>query len=309
MMLIIDADPGTDDAIALAVASVFFKNNIRAMLSSYGNVNGEQTYYNLINLANLLKIDCAVFKGASRALNGKPAVFTDYHGENGLCGLELPCAMGGQITAVGHGSPTLQQLIKEHGGIKYIAVGPLTNFAELLDAFPGCVSYIDELIMMGGGFAVSNVERGAEYNFSMDACAVKKVLTSPVKKILAPLDMTHQFALSLEEIEDITGISRETSQKSAYDNAFAVFAELFYLNYETSVKHGESGALIHDAATLAYLLDKNKCELREYKVISDGYGAVKKDSAGYPVSVIEKIDREFMIETLKETFGRLNSMY
>jgi inosine-uridine nucleoside N-ribohydrolase len=148
----------------------------------------------------------------------------------------------------------------------------------------------------------------------MDAEAVKKVLESPMKKIIAPLDMTHQTALSLEEIEEIAGISREKSKKSAHDNAFAVFTELFYLNYETAVKNGEPGAIIHDAATLAYLLDINKrekwekCELREHKISSDGYGAVKKDSAGHSVLIIEKIEREFVKNMLKDTFGILNTL-
>jgi inosine-uridine nucleoside N-ribohydrolase len=299
MDIIIDTDPGTDDAVAMAAAYAFFKDNIRAMISSYGNVNGEQTYINLTSLANLLKIDCGFFKGALKPLGDKTTVFTDYHGKNGLCGLELPEAQRASVKNM----YDMHELIKKHRDIKYIAVGPLTNAALLLEA--DCADYISEFIIMGGGFEISNVEHGAEYNFSKDAEAVKKVLSSPVRKVLAPLDATHQTVLDLEEIEDIIGISRETSKKSAYIDAFSVFAELFYLNYETSIKHGSSGAIIHDAATIAYLLDKNKCTLREYKISSDEYGAVKKDSAGYPVLVIEKICKEFFKDMLKKTFETL----
>ena len=92
LSIIIDTDPGTDDALALGVASVFFKDNIRAIISSYGNVDGEQTYNNLINLANLLKIDCDFIKGSLNPLGKDSFIPTDYHGENGLCGLMLPKA-------------------------------------------------------------------------------------------------------------------------------------------------------------------------------------------------------------------------
>jgi inosine-uridine nucleoside N-ribohydrolase len=88
-------------------------------------------------------------------------------------------------------------------------------------------------------------------------------------------------------------------------DAFTVLAKLFYLNYDTSVKNGEQGAIINDATTLAYLLDKTKCDLQHYKIISDKYGAVKKDSAGELVFIIEKTDKKFIKDMMKETFDKL----
>ena len=290
--IIIDTDPGTDDALALGVAAAYFKNNIRALISTYGNVDGEQTYSNLVNLAGILNINCEIIKGNLTPF-GKDKdslVYTDYHGKNGLCGLELPTA------PVGNGAPavplpSVYDMIKKHKPIKYIAIGPLTNISELLEKFPDSVNYIDELIIMGGGFDVSNMENDAEFNFSMDPVAVRKVLASPVKKVIAPLDMTHLLAFSLSDIEDITGANRD------------ILAKIFYLNYETSVKHGNQGAIIHDATTLAYLFDKSKCDLQSYKIISDEYGAVRKHSDGYSVTVIEKIDREYIKNLLRGVFA------
>jgi len=196
---------------------------------------------------------------------------------------------------------SLYEIIKEHKNIKYIAIGPLTNLARLFDSFPNAVDYIDELIIMGGGFDVSNMPHNTEYNFCMDPVAVGKILSCPVKKVIAPLDMTHQLAFSLPDIEDMTGVKRDLLSGDMSD-AFTVLATLFYLNYDTSVKNGNDGAIIHDATTLAYLFDKNKCDLQEYKIISDEYGAISKHSDGYDVTVIEKIDRDFVKNLLKRSF-------
>ena len=304
--IIIDTDPGTDDALALGVASVFFKDNIRAAISSYGNVDGEQTYSNLVNLANLLKIDCNILKGSLNPLGKDNFIPTDFHGENGLCGLKLILHGSKREEYNGNNDNRdfLQKLydaLKEYKKVKYVAVAPLTNLAALFDRFPDSVNYIDELIIMGGGFGVSNMEHNAEYNFSTDPEAVEKVLKCPVNKIIAPLDMTHQIVFSLDDIENIVGVNRELLSDDMSD-PFNVLAKLFYLNYDTSVKHNNPGAIIHDANTFAYMIDKSKCTLQSYEIVPDEYGAVSKHSSGYPALVIDKIDRNFIKELLRETF-------
>jgi len=304
--IIIDTDPGTDDALALGVAAFYFKENIRALISSYGNVEGEQTYFNLINLADILKIDCDIIKGSLNPLGKDSFIPTDYHGKNGLCGLVLPHAnprYATRATPFQKGAlQNIYDLIKIHKNVKYIAIGPLTNLALLLEIFPDSVDYIDELIIMGGGFEVSNMEHNTEYNFSMDPVALRKILACPVKKVIAPLDMTHQMAFDLQDIEDITGVKRELLSDNMSE-PFNVLAKLFYLNYDTAIKHGDPGAIIHDATTLIYLLDKNNnCELKSYKIISDEYGAVSKNSSGYDVFAIEKIDRDYIKDILKRSF-------
>ena len=305
--IIIDTDPGTDDALVLGVASAFFKDNIRALISSYGNVDGDQTYNNLINLADILKIDCDFIKGSLNPMGKDNFIPTDYHGKNGLCGLMLPDANPCKRRAEG-GVPcteNLYEMIKEYKNIKYIAIGPLTNFAKLIDKYPDSVNYIDELIIMGGGFEVSNMDNNTEYNFSMDAEAVKKVLACHVKKVLASLDMTHRLAFSLPDIEDITGVKRELLPDDMSD-PFTVLAKLFYLNYDTSVKNGNPGAIIHDATTLAYLVGRDDpgapCNIKQYKIISDEYGALSKHPNGHDVTVIEEIDRDFVKDLLKRSF-------
>ena len=253
----------------------------------------------MINLADILKIDCDFIKGSLKPSNNKNFTPTEYHGKNGLCGLILSDAKKEVFSE--DFLKNLYDIIKERKNITYIAVGPLTNFAKLLERFPDCADYIGELIIMGGGFDVSNMAHNAEFNFSADPAAVKKVLACPVKKTLAPLDITHQLSFSLTDIEDITGIKQELLSGNMSE-AFAVMAKLLYLNYETSVKNENDGALIHDATTLLYLLDKNKCDVNQYNITSDEYGAVSKNSSGYSVNVIDKIDRDFVKNLFKRSF-------
>ena len=354
----------------MLAAAAHLKKDIRAFISSYGNTGGEQAYMNMLNLAGLLQFQngLSFIKGSFNPLGNDNFIPTDYHGANGLCGLELskhpdvprvgadapvrpshnvmrdvelppslrdtPLKEGGfwapsprgLSSADDWGSTkhdslkegdtnnnpntvqTIYELIKKHKNVKYIAIGPLTNLALLFDRFPDAADFIDELIIMGGGFDISNVENNAEYNFGADPAAVAKVLASPVKKVIAPLDMTHKLAFSREEIEDITGVKQNDLTEDMSD-VFNVFAKIFYLNYATSVKNGNEGAIIHDAATVAYLIDKSKCDVQRYKITSDEYGAVKKHSpdcvSGHDVFVINDIDRDFMKGLLRECFFKL----
>ena len=307
--IIIDTDPGTDDALALGVAAAVFKDNIRAVISSYGNVGGEQTHSNLVNIISLFKIDTNIIKGSQYPLENKSFTPTNYHGENGLCGLVIPVAKMAEYD--GDFLQEIYDTIKKYGNIKYIAIGPLTNLALLLERFPDSADYINEAIIMGGGFEVSNMPHDTEFNFSVDPLAVKKVLESSLNKVIAPLDMTHKMAFSLTDIEEITGIKRELLfNNNRADDAFTALAKLLYLNHDTAVQHNEQGAIIHDATTLVYLYDKSdkndkiKCGVNQYKIISDEYGAVKKHTGVNAIGafVIDEIDRDFMKSLLKETF-------
>jgi len=298
--IIIDTDPGSDDALALGVASVFFKNNIRAIIATYGNVDAEQTYSNVINLANLLKINTNFIKGSHNPLGKDSFTPTDYHGVNGLCGLVLPKAEATPYD--GDFLQDLYDIIKEYKKIRYIAIGPLTNLARLLDRFPDAEEYIDEAVIMGGGFEVTNMPNYAEYNFSTDPAAVKKVLASSVNKLIVPLDTTHQIIFSPADIEDITGVKREALTDDMA-NPFNVLATLFYLNYDAAVRHNEQGAIIHDATALAYLFEGASSSRVVYNLNCDEYGAVRKYiDHGDKAVVIDRISGSFVKKLLKDTF-------
>ncbi len=299
--IVIDTDPGTDDSLALAIGSVYFKNKISAIISSYGNVDGVQTYHNLINLVNLLSINSVLLQGSLNPLNNKDVAYTNYHGNNGLCGIDLPSTK--YVKKNNDAIESLYNIIRNKIRVKYVSLAPLTNFAKLLEYHPDVVEYIDELIIMGGGFHVYNVSNSAEYNFSLDGLAVQNVLKSSVKKILCPLDMTYQLAFTLEEIESIIGCDREYVFKST--SPYSLIAQIFFKNYDTAILHNCSGAIIHDATTLMYLLAPDKCRLARKRIKANDFGSISETADGYCLDVIQSIDKNYVASLLRDVFNQL----
>ena len=299
--IIVDTDPGTDDSIALAVAAVYFKADLCALISSYGNVDGNKTHQNLVNLTNLLGIHTKVLKGSLTPLEKNNFTSTDFHGTNGLCGVTLPQCV--YTDSAEDSLLCLYEVIKYYRKIKYVAVAPLTNLATLIERFPDVEQYIDEVIIMGGGFKIANVSHNAEFNFSLDGKAVQKVLQSSLNKVLTPLDMTHKTAFSIEEIADIISSDRNSLDERNY--AFWAMAQLLYRYFDTSIAHNEPGAIIHDATTFAYLLDPTQCSIEEVSVVADDYGAIHTSPIGSKIKIIETVNKQFLKELLKSTYKNL----
>jgi len=301
--IIIDCDPGTDDAIALLLASVYLREEILCVLSSYGNSPSENTYANLLGLAELLHFDSRrVFRGSSYPVGKDGFDATDYHGANGLCGIVLP------YTPLYYrdedGIAWVYNLMKDAGEVVYIALGPLTNLAELLERYPDAERKIGEVVIMGGGFAVGNTECGAEYNFSLDPAAVSVVFRSSVKKLLVPLDLTHTLALNRGEIEEIVG-KKKGDLKDDVRLAHDVFGRILYGNLENSLKDGNEGAIIHDGAAVACLCSGCTCFCESVSVISDRFGRVFTDTCGNQVRIVKRMSKAELIGLMKKAFRSL----
>lgn len=306
--IIIDTDPGTDDTIALALASTFLKRNISALISSYGNVNGEQTYKNLKSLAQLLDIDCTILKGSMHPMNNSNITYTNYHGNDGLCGIQIPLTeqKTNNINIIkdkGNSLNELYKIIKSKKHVKYISIAPLTNFVRLIESYNDTIKYIDEIIIMGGGFKCHNVKHHAEYNFSLDGYAVQEVLKLPLKKTICPLDLTQKYAFSEKEIEKIIGCKRSTVFEN--QSQFGLISQIFFKNYDTAVLHNQIGAIIHDATTLLYLLAPDKCKTTTTKIDSDIWGAVQNCNDGKLVKIVQDVDKDYFILILHEMFKKL----
>lgn len=188
--LIIDCDPGIDDAFALVYTKMTDAFDVRAVFSVAGNVPIEMTTLNAQFILSNLEIDTLLFEGAHSPLVGEPIIAKYAHGSNGLGGFEF---LESDLYPVKKDNPTdayYKLLSESDGPITIAALGPLTNLAKLFLAYPDAKNYIKEIYVMGGGVKGGNYTPTAEFNIAADALAAQIVINSQVKLYFVPLDTT-----------------------------------------------------------------------------------------------------------------------
>jgi pyrimidine-specific ribonucleoside hydrolase len=197
--LIIDTDPGIDDAFAIALASFSDDVDLLGVTTVFGNVPLSQTTLNARRLLTLCgRSDVPVAAGADRPLV-YPQLFTAgyVHGEDGLSGrsatLPEPTRELESVDAI---SLLVSLLDAADEPVTIAPIGPLTNIALLLAAHPGIRDKIGRLVIMGGGMDVGNTTAAAEFNIWSDPEAARRVLVEEtVPCVLVPVDLTHRCAV------------------------------------------------------------------------------------------------------------------
>lgn len=236
--LVIDTDPGVDDAIALLVALASPEVELCAVTTVFGNVSVEQTTENalrVLNLAGAAQIPVAV--GAQRPLvHPQPHRAAHVHGANGLGGVELPNAV--RQVEKSPAVPFLADLL--HGSsspITVCAIGPLTNIALLVATDQAAAARIERLVIMGGAYGAGNVTPTAEFNVWSDPEAAHRVLSSGLPITVIGLDVTRPTAM------DAAAVARIGASGPVGSAAAAMLAH--YLDFY--VRAGGAGVVIHDA--------------------------------------------------------------
>lgn len=201
--LIIDCDPGVDDALALILANTKDCFDIKAVTSVAGNVPIEYTTANLQILAGLLKLNCKIAKGENKPLVKKQITATGTHGHDGFGGYaylldDLNKYPLENISAVNLIADVLRESKEK---VSIVAIGPLTNIAILIKAYPELLAKIEVISIMGGGLRYGNITSAAEFNFYVDPEAAAIVFNSGVKIILSALDVTLQAYITKEDIK------------------------------------------------------------------------------------------------------------
>jgi pyrimidine-specific ribonucleoside hydrolase len=202
--LVIDTDPGIDDALAILLALASPEVDLKLVTTVHGNVELAQTTENALRVLHLAgRSDVPVAAGARESLvHAQPERAGHVHGAAGLGGVELPPS-----PAVPDGRPAVvalaELLMSSPEPVTVAAVGPLTNIALLLRVFPEAAARIGRLVVMGGSAARGgNVTAAAEFNVWADAEAAQAVLTSTLPTVLVGLDVT------LPTVLDEAGIAR-----------------------------------------------------------------------------------------------------
>jgi inosine-uridine nucleoside N-ribohydrolase len=239
--IILDCDPGHDDAIALVVAARH--TNLLGITTVAGNAPLDSTTANAIVMRDLLGIDVDVHSGANRPLVAPPRHASYVHGESGLDGADLPPPSGPPASrdAVGFMIDT----IRHHDGVWVVATGPLTNVALALRSAPDIAARIAGISFMGGGL-FGNSTPTAEFNIWADPDAAAIVLGYGGPLVMAGLDLTHQFLATAPRIDAIAALPGRLAH---------VLSDLlrFFSGTYTRRHDNMPGAAVHDPCAVMAL--------------------------------------------------------
>ncbi|MDN2566475.1 nucleoside hydrolase [Aquibium sp. A9E412] len=247
--IIIDTDPGQDDAVAILLALASPELAVLGITAVAGNVPLALTQLNARKICELAgRPDTIVHAGAERPLV-RDLVTAEYvHGKSGLDGPDLP--EPSMPLAEGHAVDFLvDTLMREApGSVTLCALGPLTNIALALIREPRIAPRIGELVLMGGGFFEGgNTTPAAEFNIYVDPHAADVVLRAGIPTVMMPLDVTHQALTTAARVAAIRDLGTPVGAATA---ALLEFFERF-----DEEKYGTDGGPLHDPCVIAYLLN------------------------------------------------------
>ncbi|WP_404863020.1 nucleoside hydrolase [Georhizobium sp. MAB10] len=246
--IIIDTDPGQDDAAAILLALASPELDVLGITAVAGNVPLDWTTRNALIICELAgRADVPVYAGAHAPLK-RPLVTAEHvHGKTGLDGplLDEPVGELQDEGAVDFIIRTL--LAEETGTVTLCALGPLTNLALALQKAPEIAGRIAEIVLMGGGFFEGgNITPAAEFNIYVDPEAADVVFRAGVPIVMMPLDVTHKVLTTRARTEAIAALPSKATRALA---EMLVFFERF-----DEQKYGSDGAPLHDPCVIAYLL-------------------------------------------------------
>ncbi|MGD1952603.1 MAG: nucleoside hydrolase [Leptolyngbyaceae cyanobacterium] len=244
--IIIDCDPGVDDAIALLLAIAHpTELEILGITTVAGNVPLHYTSQNALKICALAKTDIPVYAGCPRPMIQPLSTATNVHGATGLQGTELPESKRPLMVqhAVAFLIETLQQASEP---ITLVTLGPLTNIAVALIQAPQVANKIDTIIAMGGAVTHGNMTPAAEFNIYVDPHAAKVVFESGIPIKLITLDTTHQVLTTSAHLNAFKQLNTSVGTAAA--------DLLTYYGTSDVKRYGMPGAPLHDPCVIAYLL-------------------------------------------------------
>ncbi|MFL9706953.1 pyrimidine-specific ribonucleoside hydrolase RihA [Aeromonas veronii] len=245
--VILDCDPGHDDAIALILALASPELNVLAVTTSAGNQTPDKTLNNALRILTLLgRDDIPVAAGAPKPLARELIIADNVHGESGLDGPKLPDpAFAPQAMT---GLELMAKCLRESPQpVTLVPTGPLTNIALLLAAHPELKPKIARIVLMGGAAGAGNWTPAAEFNIYVDPEAADMVFKSGIPITMCGLDVTHEAQVMDEDIERVRAITNPVAQ------CVAGLLD-FFMIYHRDPKWGFAGAPLHDPCTIAWLL-------------------------------------------------------
>lgn len=307
--IIIDTDPGQDDAVAILLALASPELDVLGLTAVAGNVPLELTEKNARKICELAgKPGIRVFAGSTRPLIRPPVRAEEVHGKTGLDGPDLPepkMPLQEQY-AVDFIVETLMR--EESGTVTLCPLGPLTNIALALIREPRIAERVARVVLMGGGFFEGgNTTPTGEFNIYVDPHAADIVFKSGMPITVMPLDVTHKALTMKKRTEAFRGLGTRVG--------LAVAEMLDFFERFDELKYGTDGGPLHDPCVIAYLLKPELFRGREVNVsietsseltmgmtVIDWWGVTKRPKNA---TVMRDIDADGFFELLVERLGRL----
>jgi inosine-uridine nucleoside N-ribohydrolase len=305
--IIMDVDPGHDDAVALMLACGHPDLDLLAVTTVAGNVALEKTTRNALRVLSLVGCtDVPVGAGASEPLERPLHTAEDIHGKSGLDGPEEipePSFEADERGAVDLISDTLRASSEP---VTLVCVGPLTNIAGFLREHPDLKDRVGRISLMGGSMGLGNTKPAAEFNIYVDPEAAREVFESGLPITMSGLDVTHQASAGPEERERLRATGR-------VGGVVAGFLDFFASTYERTF--GFDAPPLHDPVAVAAVLEPGLLKTRQMRVdiecesdltrgetVCDFYGVTGRAPNA---EVGLELDREGFFKLLFEALGRL----
>ncbi len=245
--IIIDTDPGQDDAVAILLALASPELEVLGLTAVAGNVPLALTQKNARIIVELTVRSTPVYAGCDAPMTRKLVTAEHVHGKTGLDGIPLPDPT--HPLQDQHAVDFLIETLRRHapGTITLCPLGPLTNIATAFTRAPDIIPRVAEIVLMGGAyFEVGNITPAAEFNIYVDPEAAEIVFRSGVPLVVMPLDVTHKALTSRAWVEGMRAMGTPVGQ------AVASWTD-FFERFDTA-KYSSEGAPLHDPCVIAYLL-------------------------------------------------------
>lgn len=299
--VIIDTDPGIDDAVALAIALYSDELDVKLITTVVGNVGVDKVTYNALRLLKYFKKEVPIAIGAAAPLIREPEDASDVHGVSGMEGFDFEEPTN-ELLLEENAVNAMYRVIKEsETKVTLVPIGPLTNIALLLKVYPELKNNIEEIVLMGGSVTRGNKGVMSEFNIHVDPEAAKIVFDSGIPIVMAGLDVGWK-ALVLPE---------DSAQLETMNDVGKMLHSLFKRYRGGSMK---TGLRMYDSCAIAYLLKPEMFETVDTYVdvelngsmtagatIVDLKGYLKKpNNAKVCVDIDQQLFREWLLDSLRK---------
>jgi inosine-uridine nucleoside N-ribohydrolase len=287
--ILLDCDPGHDDAIALLLALASPEVELLGVTTVSGNQTLEKTTANALRILEFVgRGEIPVAAGSDRPLVRERYVAAYVHGESGLDGPDLPAAQGSPVAA--HAVDFLAEAIDSSAApVTLVPTGPLTNVGLLLARYPETAAKLERIVLMGGAIAEGNVTPAAEFNIWADPEAAHRVFTSGIDVTMIGLDVTHKALITPAQAAELRGSGRI--------GGFVADLYGFYHRFHEET-YGFDGSPVHDAVAMAHAIRDDLVTTLDRGVVVDCGGELSRGRtyvdlwrrAGWPANAHVSVD-------------------